>query len=248
LGFEYAGIYSIAIYMAVVVEIPSRSIETISSPLAASALKEGNISTANELYKKVALHQLMAGSCIFLLVWINIDNIFALMPNGHIYQAGKWVVFFLAMAKLLSMTLNFGTTLISFSKYYYWGLFFAVFITITGIITNLLLIPRLGIMGAAIATLITCILSYSMQQWIVMAKIKGNPYTINLLKQVILILTVFAVNYFLLPEWSTNPFVDGIYRTSITGVILLTAIYKMRLSDEVCAVVDKCLVKMKLSK
>jgi O-antigen/teichoic acid export membrane protein len=248
LGLDRAGIYSIAFFMAAVVDMPSRSIATISSPLAASALKEGSLKTANDLYKKVALHQLMAGSCIFLLIWINIDNIFAIMPNGHIYQEGKWVVFFIAMAKLLSVTLGFGSTLISFSKYYYWGLFFTVFITITGIITNLLLIPRLGITGAAIATLIACILSYSVQQWIVMSKIRGNPYTINLLKQIILILAMFAINYFLLPEWSANPIVDGIYRTLITGSIMLAAIYKMRLSEEVCMVVNKCLVKIKLNR
>jgi O-antigen/teichoic acid export membrane protein len=241
LGFNYAGIYSIAFYMATVVEIPSRSISNISSPLAASALKDGDLATANDLYKKVALHQFIAGSCIFLLIWINIDNIFAIMPNGDIYQTGKWVVLFIAISKLLGVTMNFGATLISFSKYYYWGLFFAVFITITGIMTNLLLIPQIGITGAAVATLITCILSYSVQQWIVMIKIKGNPYTMNLLKQIILIMSLYAINRFLLPEWSTNPFVDGIYRTLIVGGILLVAIYKMRLSEEVCGIVDKCL-------
>jgi O-antigen/teichoic acid export membrane protein len=246
LGLSHAGIYSIAFYMAAVVEIPSRSIGTISSPLAASALKEGDLISANNLYQKVALHQLLAGSCIFLLIWINIDNIFAIMPNGHIYQSGKWVVFFLAMAKLLSVTLNFGGTLISFSKYYYWGLFFAVFITITGIVTNILLIPRLGITGAAIATLTTCVLSYSVQQWIVMIKIKGNPYTVNLLKQIALIIALYVVNWLLLPVWSSNPFVDGVYRTLIVGSILFVAIYKMRLSEEVCAVVDKCLEKYRM--
>jgi O-antigen/teichoic acid export membrane protein len=248
LGLSHAGIYSIAFYMAAVVEIPSRSIVAISSPLAASALKKGDLISANNLYQKVALHQLLAGSCIFLLIWINIDNIFAIMPNGHIYQAGKWVVFFLAIAKLLSVTLNFGGTLISFSKYYYWGLFFAVFITITGIVTNLLLIPRLGITGAAIATLTACVLSYSIQQWIVMIKIKGNPYTVNLLKQIALIIALYVVNWLLLPVWSSNPFVDGVYRTLIVGSILLVAIYKMRLSEEVCMVVDKCLEKVFIKK
>jgi hypothetical protein len=86
------------------------------------------------------------------------------------------------------------------------------------------------------------------QQWIVMYKIKGNPYTMNLLKQIILITSLFAINYFLLPDWSANPIVDGIYRTLIVGSIMLAAIYKMRLSEEVCTVVNKCLIKIKLKK
>jgi hypothetical protein len=81
-----------------------------------------------------------------------------------------------------------------------------------------------------------------------MAKIKGNPYTIDLLKQIILIIVLYTVNWLLLPDWSANPFVDGIYRTLIIGSILLAAIYKMRLSEEVCTIVDKCLVKVALKK
>ena len=114
LGLDYAGIYSIAFYIVAVIEIPSRSIAAISSPLASSALKEGDTDTVNHLYRKVSLHQLLIGGFVFLLIWINIDNIFALIPNGEIYTKGKWVVFFLALAKLIEVTLNFGNTLISF--------------------------------------------------------------------------------------------------------------------------------------
>lgn len=240
LGLGYAGVYTIAFYMATVIDIPYRSIATISAPVAAKALKEDDFETANQLYKKVSLHQLIAGSSIFLLIWINIDNIFAIIPNGDIYAAGKWVVFFIALSKMIAATLNFGATLISFSRYYYWGLFFTIFITIIGITTNLLLIPRLGITGAAVATLITTILLCTVQQWIVLLKVKGNPYSTGMIKQLILLLTLFGIN-FLLPVWTSNPIADGLYRTIIIGIIGLIALYKLKISDEICLVMDKFL-------
>ena len=239
-GLDYAGIYAIVLYMATVVEIPYRSISSIASPVAAKAIKEGDMITANQLYKKVSLHQLVAGSCIFLLIWINIDNIFAIIPNGDVYAAGKWVVFFLALAKLLNVTVNFGAVLVSYSKYYYWTLFFTVFITIAGIGTNLLLIPRIGIAGAAIATLTSTVLSSAVQQWIVLKKIKGNPFSVNMLKYILLILSLFGINY-LLPHWTSNPFIDGIYRSLIIGTIALTAIYKLKISDEITSIMEKLL-------
>ena len=245
LGLDYTGIYIIAFFMAAIVEIPSRSITAISSPVAAKALKEGDMETANQLYKKVSLHQLVAGSCIFLLIWINIDNIFAIIPNGDVYIAGKWVVLFLALAKILNVTVNFGAVLISYSRYYYWTLFFIVFITLTGICTNLLLIPRMGITGAAIATLVTYILLSAVQQWIVLIKIKGNPFSIGMAKILMLIITLFGVNY-LLPDWSSNPYIDGIYRTLIIGIITLIAIYKLKISDEISSTMDKFLIKLKV--
>ena len=232
LGLDYTGIYTISLYMAVIVEIPSRSISQISAPIAAKSLKDGNIEEANTLYKKVALHQLIAGGLIFLFIWINIDNIFAIIPNGHIYVAGKWVVFFIGMAKLISVTLNFGATLISFSKYYYWTLPFTVIITVIGIITNLLLIPKYGITGAAIATLVTYFISFTVQQWIVILKIKGNPFSRNLVKFIILLCFAFGLNY-LLPVWSNNPIVDGLCRTLIIGMFTLFVLFKLNLSSEI---------------
>ncbi|MFR4037135.1 MAG: hypothetical protein ACLTZT_04570 [Butyricimonas faecalis] len=64
LGLNYAGIYSIAFYMVAIIDT-SRSITAISSPVAADALRAGEFERANDLYKKVALHQLLIGGFIF---------------------------------------------------------------------------------------------------------------------------------------------------------------------------------------
>lgn len=242
MGLDYTGIYTIALYMAVVIEMPARSISAISIPLAAFAMKEGDLHQANQLYKKVSLHQLIAGSTLFLFIWINIDNIFAIIPNGDVYRAGKWVVFFLAMSKIVSMTLSFGGTLVAFSKYYYWGLYFTFFLTALTIASNSLLIPLWGITGAAVATLLTCLVGYLAQQWIVMKKVKGNPYSIGIWKQVGVILFLLGGNM-LLPHWSGSPYIDGIYRSVIIGLIWLLLTYHFRISDEFCELVKKYVLR-----
>ena len=243
LGLDYAGIFSVALYMGAAVDIPSRSISSISSPIAAQALKEGDMNAANRLYQKVSLHQLVAGSCIFLLIWINIDNIYAIIPNGNLYAAGKWVVLFIAFSRILNVIFNFGAILLSYSKYYYWSLFFTVFILMAGIITNYLLIPIMGITGAAIGTLLTAFLLSIVQQWIVMAKIKGNPFSAGMLKFIILIAVLFGINY-VLPQWTSNPYVDLLYRTMIIGLITVFSIYKLKISDEITAIMDKFLKRI----
>lgn len=238
MGLGYAGIYTIAMYMGSVIEIPSRSISAISKPLAANALKEGDVRKANQLYQQVALHQLMASSTLFLLIWINIDNIFDILPNGEIYETGKWVVFFIAMARILATTLEFGGTLISFSKYYYWGLYMTFFLMALTIFTNSVFIPRWGISGAAMATFLTCVVSYTFQQWIVLRKVKGNPYSIGIFKQILLVGVLLVMNEFL-PRWSDNPFVDGVYRTIPIGVCWIVTTYFMRTSESVNGLIRK---------
>jgi O-antigen/teichoic acid export membrane protein len=243
-GLYYTGVYKVAVNMANMVEMPTRAITAISAPIAADALKNDDFKKANTLYKDVSIHQLVASSVIFLFIWINIDNIYAIIPSGESFAEGKWVVLFLGLSKIIAAMLNFGGVLISYSRYYYWSLFFSSFILIAGIVTNKLLIPLFGVSGAALATVTTCLLSYSVQQWIVLKKVKGNPYSINTLKQIGLIMALAGINY-LLPNWSSNPFVDAAYRSIIIGILTIVCLYKLKISESINNIIDKSLKKMK---
>lgn len=246
LGLDYAGIFSIAFYIVAVIEIPSRSIATISSPIASMALKNGETEKVNDLYRKVALHQLMVGGFVFLLIWINIDTIFALIPNGELYIEGKWVVLFLALAKLIEVTLNFGNTLISFSRYYHWGLYFTFLITGIAIALNNWLIPIWGITGAGIATALTTLFTYGVHQWLVQVKIKANPFTFNLVKLIGVFLLALGVDQ-LLPRCSIV-LLDGMYRSVIISLVVCSMIYLFHISTEVNLLVNNFLTKINLRK
>ena len=87
------------------------------------------------------------------------------------------------------------------------------------------------------ATLITCLLSYSFQQWIVLKKIKGNPYSAGIFKQIGLILFLWGLNE-LLP-YAGNPYADGVYRTVIIVSIWFFLTYYFKISAEFCALADK---------
>lgn len=236
MGFDFAGIYSIAFYMSTIIEIPSRSITSISSPIVSRAMKEDDFETANLLYKKISLHQLISGSLIFVLVWVNIDNIFAIIPNGAVYSQGKWVVFFIGISKLIEVTLGFGGIMISYTRYFRWFFFFTFLMAAVTVVTNNLFIPIWGVMGASMATALTCLVTYSMQQWLVLKKIKGNPYNKGTFKQIALVLLLFLLNHFL-PHLE-SPWWDGIYRSVLTGGTGVVLLYMMRVSPDINRILD----------
>lgn len=84
--------------------------------------------------------------------------------------------------------------------------------------------------GAAIATMLTTLLTYGVQQLLIFWKIKGNPYTFALLKQVGILAVLYGINY-LLPT-VTNPWFDCIYRSIILGGLALILLYIFRVSEE----------------
>ncbi len=245
-GLYSAGVYTIAFYMANIIDMPSRSISAISTPLAAEALKNGDFHKANQLYQQVSLHQLMASGFIFLLIWVNMDNIYAIIPNGETFAEGRYVVLFLGLSKLISTTLVFGGVLIQFSRYYYWSLFISAFLTIVTIVTNLYFIPRMGISGAAFASLITCVISYSYQQFIVQRKVHGNPFTRNTLILILLLIILWGINLFIPSLTSRSPWLDLSIRTLLIGCSGLLLVYKLNISNEVTKVIGQTLHLTKL--
>lgn len=243
-GLYDVGVYSIVIYMAEVINMPSRSITPISSPLAAEAMKEGDLQKAQMLFRQVSVHQMLASSILLLIVWVNLDNIYLLIPGGMAYAVGKTAVLYQGIGRVFSGTLNFGNQLLSFSKYYYWTLVIAVVLAVLSIYTNLYFIPRLGLTGAALATLISLALSNILLQTVVSCALKCHPFSWAHLRILIIVGILFGLNM-MIPEIATPDdswwlvCIDIALRSSILCIIALVLIYYLHVSDQVNGIIDK---------
>ena len=115
LGLAVAGINTIAVYIANMVEIPYRSLAAISRPNISQGMKDSDFHGVNALIKSVSLHQFIVSCFIFFIIWINIDLIYNIIPNGNVYDEAKFVVFILAIVKIVNTSLNVGATVLSYS-------------------------------------------------------------------------------------------------------------------------------------
>ena len=207
------------------------------------AMSWSDLAEAKRLHRKVSLTEFVISSFLFVLMWVNIDNIFSIMPNGEVYRAGKWVVFFIGLSKVVIALLQFGSTLIGFSRYYHWTLYFVFILTGLGIVSNWLFIPLWGISGAAIATLVTCCVSLAFQQWIVMRKIRSNPFSAGTLKMAVVIGLLFGLDA-LLPVLD-NCWLDCAYRTAVVGLAGCALIYFGKVSEDVNGLLDAMVEKVR---
>lgn len=257
LGLAVAGINTIAVYIASMVEIPYRSLAAISRPQISQGMKDNNMLEVNNMTKNVSLHQFMASMFIFFLIWINIDLVYALIPNGNVYDEAKFVVLILSAVKIINTSLNVGATVLSYSKYYYYSLLFTVILTVTAIYMNIKLIPIWGMEGAALASLISYIVYYTFLLTFVNWKIKVSPLSMKELYTVIIILSLFAIDWLLQTYMSKHlismfdieligKILDSVVRTSLLSIIGIVIIYKSKISKQVNDIIDKFLSMLKL--
>jgi O-antigen/teichoic acid export membrane protein len=255
MGLMYTGIFTIATYISSLIEIPYRSLNAISQPHISQSVKNGDIAETNKISRNVALHQSLAGSFIFFLIWINIDLIFKLIPNGEQFSAGKSVVFLLGILAVFNTSVNVGITVLSYSRFYYYSLLFTFLMTASAITFNNLLIPIWGMNGAVFASLFSSVIYYSLLLSLVWGKMKVLPFSLGQLKIAVIIFALFAFNWFstilLTPIVAKLPLpiiyidiFDGILRSSILIIGGVIAVYYWKVSVEVNGLVQKYCKKL----
>jgi O-antigen/teichoic acid export membrane protein len=200
-SLEANAIYSIAFYMALVIELPRRAISQVAMPLIAEHFAKERIAEINLLYRQLSNKQLYICLLLFALIWSNIDAIYHFVPNQEIYQAGKWVVFFIALGKLVDVAFSLNSEILVFSSFYRFNLILTVGMSILLIAANFWLIPIFGIEGAAIGSA-GVMLAYNLVKYgYLKIRLQLDPFSKETLK--ILAVGVLTVSgAYLSPNWS----------------------------------------------
>lgn len=234
MGLNFTGIFAIATYMAVMVSIPYRSLTAIASPQLSLAMKENKTDEASTLIRQVSSNLLLVGGFILALIWVNIDLIFALLPNGSTYAVARTVVLLLGITQLLIATFQFALTALSYSRYYAYSLLCSLLLTVLALVLNNRLIPRFGMEGAAMASLIAQAVYFVVVLLIVRLTTKCQVLHRQHAKILLLLSAIFLINEawcYCLPH--INLWADSLLRSLvILGSSALIA-YKTKLSPEI---------------
>jgi O-antigen/teichoic acid export membrane protein len=238
-GFASTGIYSIAVNMAVLIEIPTRSILQISNPVLAEAMHRHDHKEMKRLYEKTTLNQFLIGALVLLIIWINIDVFYLLMPNGEKYAPGKYAVLLLGIGKLFLLLQGNSSAILTFSKKYYLSLIVNLASVAAGIALNNALIPVWGLEGAAAATAMTWLAGAVVTGFIIYSMYRMNPYTAKVIYSAGFIALLFVLNAFL--KIPNHLIISAALKSILLPAIALWVIYRFRLSEDIRSILNKAL-------
>lgn len=229
LSLGLAGIYTTIFYISTVMIFPYRSIQKISQPLIARYWKERDMGSMETLYKKTSLVNMITGGFLFLGLWINIDSIFKFMPPE--YAVAKYAFFYLAIGRYFDLATGLNALITLTSKKFRYDLWFTLLLVTLTVLLNLIFIPKYGITGASIATMISLIVSNSLRLIFVQYFFKMQPFTYNCIW--VLAVTLAAWGIVSVIPTASNKFVDmGVKSVAIT-ILYGAGILFFRLSPDV---------------
>jgi O-antigen/teichoic acid export membrane protein len=229
--------YGVAIYIATVIVVPSRSMQQILQPLTAQYLNDNNKVALKDLYVRSSQTLFIIGGFIFVVILININALYMLIPKQ--FSGGLLVVFLVGIAKLYDCLMGCNNVVLFNSDYYRVVLLFGVILTVLTVILNIVFIPLYGINGSALATFLAISIYNTIKIYFVKAKFNMMPFDKNTAKVLMLIILSTALFYFW--EFPFHPIINIAFKSALATGIYVLIILKLNVSEDISGVIRKYL-------
>jgi O-antigen/teichoic acid export membrane protein len=240
-GLAETGIFSIALYVSAAMEIPQRSITSISIPILAEAWKNKDMRRISSIYSKSISNLLVIALGMFGLIWLNIHNLvnflnhLASKGSGD-YQIISSLVFVMGLSKVLDLSTGVNGQIIGTSNYWRFDFYTNVFYTVLSIPLNFVLIKYFGLMGLAYSNLIALSL-YNVSRYIFLFKKFGmQPYQLKHLAVLLICLSIYwGIHY--VPQ-SPNLYLDILVRSSLFIFLFAPIVYFSKVAPDLMNIVE----------
>jgi O-antigen/teichoic acid export membrane protein len=228
--------YSVGIYIANVIAIPTRAMQQITSPITAKDMNDNNIGEVEKLYKQTSLNLLIIGGLLFLLINLNVIDLYAVI-NKPEFTKGLSIVIIISIAKLMELALGTGNAILVNSKFYKIIFYLSLAMAISVIILNKWLINIIGISGAALATLIVVLIYSNIKIGYIKSKLKIHPFGIGTIKIIGVIALLFIGFYYI--DFSFHPIVNVVLKSVLISIVYIFLIKKLNISKDINDLISK---------
>ncbi|WP_397447223.1 lipopolysaccharide biosynthesis protein [Polaribacter sp. R77954] len=240
-SLEKAAYYSVAVFIGSFIEAPSRAMLNILQPLTSKTLNEDNLKEVGSLYKKSSINLLLISGFFFILINVNINQLFSLLPKE--YAGGALVVFMISLLKMYNGFLGNNGAIINNSKFYKIVLPLSLAMAFSVYFLNKLFYYTLdmGTDGLALATLIVIFAANTFKLIFVKSKFSITPFT----NKTFVMFMVIASLYLLFSFWDfpikdiylykfpIHPIINIILKSIIIVPIYLFIIIKLHISKDI---------------
>ena len=230
------GIFGFAAYMVSVLQAPFRSIVAITIPILSRAWKEKDHKEIEKIYKRSSINLLSFSLFIFFCIWLNYTNAIHFFGINPDYLEGKWVFFLLGIVTIIEMGTGVNGQIIGTSTYWRFELWTSLLLTALIIPLSYFLTVKYGILGPAIANLVSFSIYNFVRFWFLWKKFYLQPFSRKTAEVIVIAIGAYAVAYIAFIK------VDGLVAmmgsTLLFAALFLPLLYVRNISPDVKPVIN----------
>lgn len=217
LSLEHVAVYSVAAFIGLIIEVPLNAIERIANPAISHALAANDLNAIRTIYHRSARFLLLIGGWMFIMVALNVHDLLELLPVG--YSAGAPVAVAIALGALINMATGINYPILANSDRYIYGSVFLFVLLALTLVGNWLLIPRFGMMGAAITTCAANVVYNAMKFEFIRRRYGLQPFDRITLRTTAVIGALVGI--FVFADLHFHPVVNIAARASVVSALFL---------------------------
>ncbi len=242
-GLGSTGVFNLAQYAANLVQVPQRSIQSITTGVLAQAWKDKDYVEINRIYQRSCINLLLMALFIFCNIWLNIDAAFTVLNIQTEYQAGVYVMFVLGLARLVDAGTGVNGTIIGTSTFWRFDFFSGVILLAFRIPLTYYLIKNFGIIGSAFAELFSFTVYNGIRYEFLRRKFNMQPFTKKTLYAILVGVGAFVITYLLLHN--VGGWTGMISRSILFSLLLIAGVFFLELSPDAMQLYHKYADKLK---
>ena len=152
-GLAVVAIFGVAQYAANIIQVPQRSIQSISAGVLSRAWKDKNMLEIARIYYRSCINLLIISLFIFGNIWLNVFQVMELMHIQKEYETGLGVLFILGMVRIIDAGTGLNGMVINTSAFWRFDFYSGVILLAFRLPLTYYLIKNFGILGSAFAEL-----------------------------------------------------------------------------------------------
>jgi O-antigen/teichoic acid export membrane protein len=134
---------------------------------------------------------------VFSLIWLNFtDGVFTFKLQNQ-YLDARWVFFFIGLMKIIDMGSGVNAQIIGTSTFWRFEFFTGIILIAITLPLNYYLTKKMGIIGPAIANLISFTIYNAIRYFFLLKKFKLQPFTKETIYTILLGVASFYITHFL---------------------------------------------------
>ena len=234
-GAAKAGIFGLATIMTSIIQAPQRGIISASVSHLSKAWKDKNMPLLQKIYQRSSINLLIFACAIFLLIWMNFADGITTFGVKPVYLSGAWIFFILGLTTIIDMGTGVNAQIIATSNYWKFELVSGVILLIIMLPLTYILTKNYGIIGPAIATMVSITIYNIIRIVFLWKKFRLFPLTIHSLYTVLLAAACYGICHF---AFRNMHGLAGMFTRSLVFILLyVVGITYMKLSPDIRPVI-----------
>lgn len=235
-GAGMVGLFTFAQYLTSLIQAPQRSIVAASVAHLSQAWKDRDYKKINQIYQRSSINQLIFSAAMFCLVWLNYNDAITSLNLQPEYKTAINVFLFMGLMRIVDMGTGVSGQIIATSTFWRFDFITGVILLAIMLPLNWILTMRLGLIGPAVANLISFSIYNFIRYLFLLKKFKMQPFTIKSLLAIVLALACYGLCYLLFNEKTGIEWL--VVRSMLFVILFFAGTYYLNLTPDLKIVLE----------